>query len=290
MKPRVRTLIIAVVVVAAIGIGKNLVARAAITGGVKAMTGLNLSIRSMDVGVLKSAVGIKGLRLHNPSGFSDPVMVDLPEIYVHYDLGAFFGHRVHLNEVRLNLKEFVVVKDPQGRVNLDALKVVQESKGQPAAHGKQAEAGKALEIQIDALELKIGKVVFKDYSRGGNPMVQEFPIHIDERYEHITNPQAFAALVVSRALMNTTVARLTGLDLTGLQSQLGEQLGHATQAMTGAVKATMAQATDAAANLGGTAKGVAKDAASAGKAAFGTAKDSVKNTAESLKKALPFGN
>jgi uncharacterized protein involved in outer membrane biogenesis len=230
------------------------------------MTGLNLTIRSMSVGVLKSAVGINGLRLHNPSGFPDPVMVDLPEMYVDYDLGAFVGGKVHLEEVRLNLKEFIVVKDAQGRVNLDALKVVQESKGAPAE--KPQPAAHAPQMQIDVLQLKVGKVIFKDYSKGGEPSVQEFPLNLDERYEHITNPQMLAGLIVSRALMNTTVAKLTGVDLTAVQAQVGEQMKQATELVAG----------------------TAKDAADVGKAAFGTAKDSVQKTADTLKKALPFGN
>jgi len=287
MKPRVRTLIIAVVVVVAVGIGKNLVAQAVVTGGVKAMTGLNLSIRSMDVGVLKSAIGIKGLRLHNPSGFSDPVMVALPDIYVDYDLGAFVGGKVHLREVRLHLQEFTVVKNAQGRVNLNALKVVQESKGKPAE--KQPPA-KAPQLQIDALQLKVGKVVFKDYSKGGAPSVQEFPLNLDEHYEHITNPQMLAGLIVSRALMHTTVAKLTGVDITALQSKVSAQMKQAAQMAAGAAKAATAQVSETAANLGGTAKGAAQDAATAGKAALGTAKESVKSTAASLKKVIPFGN
>ncbi len=287
MKSRARILVIAVVVVVAIGIGKNLLAQAVVTGGVKAITGLNLSIRSMDVGALKSAVGIKGLRLHNPSGFSDPVMVDLPDIYVDYDLGAFLGGKVHLESVRLNLKEFVVVKNAQGRVNLDALKVVQESKSKPAE--KQLPA-KAPQMQIDALQLKVGKVVFKDYSRGGAPSVQEFPLNLDEHYEHITNPQVLVGLIVSRALMNTTVARLTNIDVTALQSQVNAQMKQAAQMATEAAKAATAHVSETAANLGGTAKGAAQDAAHAGTAALGTAEESVKSTVKSLKKVLPFGN
>lgn len=253
---------IAVVLMALVGMvaTKNIIAKAAISGGVRAMTGLTLTIHAMDVGLINSAVGIRGLRLENPAGFSDRTMVDLSEIYVNYDLGAFLKQRVHLEEVRLDLSEFVVVKDQQGRVNLDALKVVQQSKGQPAARTPNT-SGKAPEISIDALQLKIGTVVYKDYSRGGEPVVQEFPIHLHERYEHITNPQALAALIVSRALMNTTIARLINLDLNAIQGQL----------------------LDSARALQGTAKTTAQGAAD-------TATDAVKQTTESLKKVLPFGN
>ncbi len=271
MKKRlIAFLIVVAVVIGAMILAKDVIAQAAVTGGVKAMTGLNLHIQSMDVGLMRNVLGIRGLKLENPSGFQDRIMVDLPEIYVNYDLNALLQQKIHLKEVRLELKEFVVVKDQQGKLNLDALKVVQQSKGQqPAA--EKPKAGKAPDIQIDLLQLKVGKVVYKDYSGGGDPRVQEFPVNIDERYENITNVQAFGALVVSRALMNTAVAKLTNLNLDAMQSLVGDSVGQATKAVTGAVKDVTSQAT------------------AVGGKAVDTASDAAKKAADSLKKVLPFG-
>ncbi len=265
-------LAIVLIGVTGIAFAKNAIAKTAVTSGVKAMTGLNLTIRAMDVGLLKSAIRIGGLRLENPSGFADRTMVDLPEVYVAYDLGAFFKRRVHLQEVRLHLNEFVVIKDPQGRLNLDALRVVQESKGKPAGAAAPQPGGPAPEIAIDALQLQIGTVVYKDYAGGGEPMVQTFPLNLNERYEHITNPQALAALIVSRALVNTSIARLTNLDLTAIQGRFSALQADALKRLEGASS-----------DITGTAKSVAQDMTS-------TATDAVKNTTESLKKVLPFGN
>ena len=69
---------------------KNIIAKKAISAGVKNMTGLDLTIGSMNVGLFKSVIDIKQLQLNNPKGFNDKVMVDMPEIYADYDLGAFF--------------------------------------------------------------------------------------------------------------------------------------------------------------------------------------------------------
>ena len=275
-----RTIVaIVLVVVVAVAAGKNVLAKTAVMGGVRAMTGLNLTIGSMDVGILNTAIRIRGLTLENPAGFTDRVMIDLPEIYVNYDLGAFLAQKVHLREVRLNLKEFTVIRNSQGKVNVEALKVVQESKGKPAPSVQKTEAAKAPKIQVDVLQLKIGKVVFKDYTGGGAPKVQEFPLNLNERYTRITNPQVFAGLVVSRALMNTTVGRLTGVNLTALQSEVNTQLK---EAMRGALE-TAAGLTDG-------VKIGAQGAAHVGKDALDTAEDTVKQTADAIKKALPFGN
>lgn len=292
-----RWVVIAAAVIIVVSLGKGIVAKAAVTGGVKAMTGLDLRIHAMDVGLLRTAVGIRGMTLRNPAGFPDPIMLDLPEIFVDYDLFSLFSKRVHLEEVRLTLKEFVVVKNAEGQVNLDALKMVQESKGAtPASRGG---AGPA-QLHIDRLRLKVGTVVYKDYAAGGEPRIQAFPVNLDEEYRNITNPQALAALVVSRALMNTTVAKLAGVDLTAIQGQVGAQIEKVTAAATAAASAAAkqahaasAQVTGAAAQAASGAQAAAAGAAKVGKEALGTATGAaagaVKGTAVTLKKILPFG-
>ncbi len=282
MKPRLTWIGIAIVAIVVFGVAKNLIAQTAISGGVKVMTGLGLDIGSMNVGVLRSAIGITQLRLRNPEGFPDRYMMELPEIYVDYDLGAFFRRQVHLEEVRLHLAQFTVEKDRQGRLNLDSLKVIQASKGGQA---KPAAAGPAPEIAIDRLQLKVGKVVYKDYSGGGAPKVQEFAVNLNERYEHITNPQTLAALIVSRTLMNTTVAKLTGVNLHALQSQVTAQLQQAAKAAVATAQEVQGHATAVA----GTARAAAGGAVTVGKDAAGQAVEAGKDAVQSLKKALPFG-
>ncbi len=277
MKTLFKIVVVIALLVGVLLLAKNAIANAVVTNGVNAMTGLTLHMDAIDVGVFKNAIGIQGLRLNNPSGFTDPVMVDMPEIYVEYNLEALLQKRVHLKEVRLTLNEFLVVRNPQGHLNLDALKVVQDSKTHAAP--ASTPAAPSTQLQVDVLELNIGKVVYKDYSLSGKPIVQEFPVNIHERYEHITNPQAFAALIVSRALMNTTIAKLTNLDLGALQAQVGSQLQHATEMVGSAVDAARQMQT-----------GAARGAANAGKEALGAAGEAAKKMTDALKKAFPFGN
>ena len=120
MKRKIITIpAIVFVVLIALFFGKNILIKTSVTAGVKAMTGLKLSIRSMNIGVFKTLIGINELKLHNPSGFEDDIMMDLPETYVDYNLGTFMAGKMHFEEVRLNLKEFLVVKNADGQLNLD---------------------------------------------------------------------------------------------------------------------------------------------------------------------------
>ena len=210
---------------------KNTIVRVSIEKGVEMVTGLRLKIDKIDVGLMTTLVGIDNLKLYNPPGFEDKVMLDMPEIYVDYDLPKILTGKIHLNKVRINMKEFTVVKNANGELNLDSLKVVKEQKTEKTA--EPAKKGKAPEMQIDSLELKIGKVYYKDYSKGGKPQVQEFNVNLNEKYTDINDPSELVSLIVVKALSNTTIARLTGFDLKGLQGTITDTLGSAQKIVGG---------------------------------------------------------
>ena len=283
--------VIALAILIALFFGKNVIIKASVTAGVRAMTGLKLSIRSMDIGIFKTLIGINELQLYNPSGFVDELMIDLPEIYVDYDLGAFMKGRTHLEEVRLHLKEFIVVKNEAGELNLDSLKIV-KAEEEVINEGKK-EKTKMPDLQIDLLELRIDKVVYKDYSKGTPPKAKEYNVNIDERFENITDPKTFGRLVILKALKNTTIARLANFDIEKLQ-----------RGISGTVKKTAEKALQTpgrAIEIGKDAGGKAKETAEekvkkaieaekkAGEKVKKDAKEAVEKAADVIKKILPFG-
>lgn len=214
MKRKSVVILAALILLIALIFAKNLIAKAALLTSVKTITGLNLSIKDMDIGTFKTLIGVKELRLYNPPEFEDKLMVDMPEIYIDYNLAVFFKKKVHLEELRLNLKEFVVVKNEKGQLNLDALRVVKEKKTAGVAQKK--EKSEIPQIQIDELRLKIGRVIYKDYSKGPPPKIREFNINIDERYQNISDPYTFTGLILARALMKTPSVILADLGLDSL--------------------------------------------------------------------------
>lgn len=274
----IKILVIVLAVILLLGFTKDIIVKVSVEHGVQLVTGLKLSIKNFNIGLIKTLVGIKDLKLYNPPGFEDKVMLDMPEIYVDYNLPAIFKGKVHLEEVRIDLKEFVVVKNEKGELNLDSIKVVKEQKEakeeKPAEEEKPKEKGKAPEIQIDTLTLKVGKVIYKDYSKGAEPEVQEFNIALDEKFEDIDNPNAVVSLIIVKALMNTTVGRLTGFDVKGLENTIGD---------------TLASAQEVTAQAQETAVHVTKQAAEAAKQTT----EAAQKTADELKdtfKKLPFGS
>jgi hypothetical protein len=283
-----KLLVIAVGVIAiliVLSFVKDIVIKTSVEKGVEVVSGLRLNIRNLNVGIIRTLVGIKGLKLYNPSGFRDRTMLDMPEIYVDYNLPAIMKGKVHLNEMRINMQEFSVVKNERGQLNLDSLKVVQAQKEGTSPEEKEA---KVPEMQIDDLELKIGKVVYKDYSGGGEPLVKEFNLNIDERYQNITDPYSLISLIVVKALMNTTIARLADFDLQGLEGTISDTLATAQ-------KVAAEAAAEAEETIRQTTKETQKAAQEIGQRTRETteqATESIKKTTEDLQKTfkLPFGS
>jgi hypothetical protein len=225
-----RWMVVAIVIAAlvAVSVIKDLAIKTAVEAGAEIVTGLKLTMSGFNAGIARSIVSIKGLKLHNPKGFPDPVMIDMPEIYVDYDLPAMLRGEIHLKEARINLAEFVVVKDRAGKLNLNSLKAVAAQKKGAQATSK---AGKPMKMRIDVLNLKIGKAVYKDYSRGGAPSVTEYNINIDKTFRNVDNPNTLVSLLVVEALTKTPIAGLANFDVGSLSRSVSASLESATKAV-----------------------------------------------------------
>lgn len=87
-----------------LSVGKDIIVKISVERGVEFITGLKLSMGGFRIGVIDPAVDIRNLRLNNPAGFKDPVMADMPEIYMAYDLIPAFKGEIHIRKARLYLK------------------------------------------------------------------------------------------------------------------------------------------------------------------------------------------
>jgi len=285
MKKIVTIFAVVLVSILVISFFKDMMIKASVEKGVQLVTGLKLKTQSFRVGIINTLVGIKNLRLFNPRGYQDKIMLDMPEIYIDYDLGAIIKGKVHLEEMRINMREFLVVKNAQGELNLDSLKVVKAQKEGQKPEPK--EKGQIPQIQIDKLQLRIGKVIYKDYSKGGAPSEREFNVNLNEEYENITNPYALVSLIVVKALMNTTIANLTDFDLRGLQNTVSDTLATAQKVAAEAAAQAQAQVKEVAQKT----QAVVKETTQRTEEAVKETTKALKKTTEDLKGMLksPFG-
>ena len=214
-------LLILVTLILALGIfvvaAKDSIAKAAIVNGVKAMTGLGLRIRSVDIGITRTYLDISGLEILNPDGFKEETLAELPRVYADYDLPGFFKGKTHLNDLKIDLSVLTVVRNSSGRVNIET---VREAVSKPG--------GKPPQFQIDSLGLKVGKVIYKDYV-AGNPDVKEFAINMDENFKNVNDPKELTSLIIVKALSKTSIPGLANLDMNEFKSKISSELSSQVQ-------------------------------------------------------------
>ena len=165
--------------------------------------GLKLRIGSLKTSLSQTFISVNDMVILNPDHFKDKVMLDIPHIYIDYDLSALLKKKIHLYNVDIDLKEFTIVKSKDLRTNLDYIKNP-ENKKVPT----EKKTKKSIDLQIDELNLKIKKVIYKDYSISEEPSVSEYNINIDSRYKNIKNANQIIKLIVARAVINTAIENL----------------------------------------------------------------------------------
>ena len=214
MKKIIKVAVLVVVVFVVLGVVKNTIAQTIISGAISSAAHVPVQIGSTHVGLMATKIDIKNLRVYNPRNFPDKLMIDVPQIFIDFDPSALFKGQVHFKEVKLDLKEMVVIRNKEGKMNVDSVKPTTQQKSDAKEQAKPSPGKNTPKLMIDKLSISIGQVIYKDYSAGGAPQVQTFNINIKDReYTNIDNPASVVSLLMFEALTRTTLSSLVNLDV-----------------------------------------------------------------------------
>ncbi len=214
-----------VIIVCVFLIARNILVKTIITRGVKAVTGMAVDIKNINIGLFRSGISVTGLKVYNPQGFTDKLLADIPEVYVDFDLAGLLRNRVHLRQLKIDISELNVVLSDSRKLNVNSLALFLPKPG----------AGKPPEIQIDELWLKVGKVTYKAYLPAVGVKSKEFNMALDEKFHDVTNPSKVAADVFKKILGHFGIAGLANFDINALGTQIK---GQAQQAVGGVLQGT----------------------------------------------------
>lgn len=162
------------------------------------VTGARAKIGGLSLGLMRHTLKINNFRIYNPKGFPKEVLLDMPKIYVDLDVGALMQKKLHFPSITIDLKELVVVKNKEGKLNVDSLRVAKKEEAkEPVAQ--------PLPLKIDTLTLSIGRVVSKDYT-GEKPVIEAYDVDIKDRvYKNITSAKQLTGLVLVEAMKPTAI-------------------------------------------------------------------------------------
>ncbi|MBP7088456.1 MAG: hypothetical protein KBB01_04070 [Candidatus Omnitrophica bacterium] len=187
---------------------RDFVIKQVITLAASNITGAPTRIGGFSLSIIRQSVKITNFKMYSPKDFPPDVMVDIPLLGVSYDILPLIRGKIHLKELTLDLKEMGLIKNEEGKLNVDSLKL-SEPKDKP---DKPAKPVKQMSIQMDLVNLNIGRVVSKDYSVSGPTAIKVYDIGIKKTYKNINSAQQLAALIIAEPLK---AAGIQGLGIYG---------------------------------------------------------------------------
>ncbi|MCB9747523.1 MAG: hypothetical protein H6755_03850 [Candidatus Omnitrophica bacterium] len=237
-------------------ISKNFIIKTVITKVGSSTLGAQVQVRKFSLSILTQKVSMKDVRIYNPPGFGNDELIEMPEITIKCNLWAMAAGKMHIPLAVINLKKMVVVKNKDGQLNVDALKVVKDSQKaeeisrpepdiiEPEQEEKEKEvfpespveeivsyeevldkksSKKPLlpPLQIDELRLNVEQVVYKDYSKGENPTILVYDVDLkNKEFKNINSISKLVTIVLINA-MGPTAIRSAGIYAAGALMGVG---------------------------------------------------------------------
>lgn len=217
-------LIVLYILISLLYIVRNPVLELILKGYAKQGLGLDVSIEEIDLGIVNKYIWIQGLKVYNPSQFKDRVMIDVPLFYADFDAGSFFKKKIIIKEAGLYLKEFLVERNSEGILNLESIKTVRKERKDARILQSPNKEKEALDFNIKEFNLKIDRVICRDYSKGTKPREEILDVNIKETFSEITDFDEMVGLVLFKTVINTKIKNLTGFDLVGIKEDLSSIL------------------------------------------------------------------
>jgi hypothetical protein len=160
--------------------------------------GARVTIGSFSLNILTQQIRISDFQIYNETGFPAKVFFKAPEILFGIAPVDALQGKLHFPLVVFRLDKMIVFKNPQGKLNVNELKIVQEK-----LHEKNK--GPLPNFKIDVLKLNIEQVVVED--DGQTPaLIEAYDVDLkDKTIRNIEGVNKLVGLVLWEALKPTAL-------------------------------------------------------------------------------------
>lgn len=147
---------------------KDPIIKAVARRAVREETGMETVIGKIETHLGAGTVTLSGFRLINPPEFGGGVFVDIPEVHAELDSDAAADGRVHFKLLRLNLAGAQVVKNKDGKTNLEYLDEHSRERAKLKKKKKKPHENETVFDGIDTFYFSLGKVGYTDLKNSRN--------------------------------------------------------------------------------------------------------------------------
>lgn len=134
----------------------------AATKSLENIAGVPVEVGRFHLSITRPQFTLKELKLFNPKGFPEGEMTVLKQVRGDYPSPPIFGGISNVKNLELEFKEFRLIRNKSGLMNLPALNPFQSIKG-----------------NVDTVKITLGEVTFTDLA-GDSPAQQNFDLELQK--------------------------------------------------------------------------------------------------------------
>ena len=193
--------LMALVVIVAIILLKDVIIGGVINSVGSRIIGAPVKVGSFSWSVFGQKIRIRNLRIDNPEGFPKGPLIDITEVGLDYNVRSLMKGQLYFPYVNVNVKETNIIRNKDGKLNVDGLKVAQ--KKESAAPVGKSTAGKKNDISltIDVLKLNIERTVYTDYTKSEKGVTRVFDVGLrDKTFKNIKSVQQLVSVVLIQGM------------------------------------------------------------------------------------------
>ncbi len=199
---------LAVFIVILAAVFYNLSAKYLLTWFLSSTLGVPAKIESARFDLANTQVKFEGIELRNPAGFPDGILVNIPEIFIDFEISSLWEGRLHLQTVEIDCRDIRVVRDVDGRINWLSLKVLKSAPPKSEARPRKT-VQKPVRFYIDRLVLSLGFATYVDVA-GPNQVQRSFNLHIDHAvYRNVDSYPGIIKIITWEIMKQMGVGKLT---------------------------------------------------------------------------------
>ena len=188
----VRLLFLLVVIGAVVSLAWMVLLPFWFTRTVRERTGFDATVTSLSANLFTGRVSIRGLVITNPPTFMTSDCLQVRSFEADADIWSFFGERLSIDTLTLDIRELTWVRRAQGPSNLEAFAagLVRAEPGPPRAKSP---------LIIRRLHLRLDQLVLADFGEA-KPRVRTYTLGLDQQFGNISTlgqlfvPEVFRGL------------------------------------------------------------------------------------------------
>ena len=196
-----RLMVVLVVLGAAAALAWMLFLPVVVADQIRARTGFAVSVASLSCNAFTGKLAVRGLVVRNPASFPVSDFVELREFSGEADVWSLFSDRFVVEHLTVDVRRVTLVRRADGRSNAEVFR--QNLSGPPGAAATPpapgASAPPARQFLIRRLALRFDQLVVADHTRT-KPVVEEFPLGLDQHYANLTDAKQLLVPEVLRRL------------------------------------------------------------------------------------------